>query len=229
MIAAWPANDHLARVTVRLTASDPRDSLVVGLDMIAATFKLAACIIAIACCTACMGNRIERRPTPPPPQSPPAQPTSGIGGAPSDLKGSWCLLPPGTQRLDPPPECTPAGVIYAHELNVEPRRFTKGFPGIAGRWEWYAIDFRGSFTASRSGTYSFRLLSDDGSLLWIDGTRVIDNDGQHVPISVSGTIQLGSGRHEIRVYYFQAVRTSLALQLFVTPPGQTERLWTPEL
>jgi hypothetical protein len=145
------------------------------------------------------------------------------------LEGAWCVLQPGTQRLDPPPPCTPAGVIHAHELNVPPRAFTLGFPGIAGRWEWYAIDFRGSFVASKAGTYSFRLLSDDGSLLWIDGKRVIDNDGQHVPIMVSGTIQLESGRHDIRVYYFQAVRNQLALQLFVAPPGKAERLWTPEL
>ncbi len=44
--------------------------------------------------------------------------------------------------------------------------------------------------------YRFRLVSDDGAILYIDGYPVIDNDGQHPPVSKQATIQLAAGEHE---------------------------------
>ena len=44
--------------------------------------------------------------------------------------------------------------------------------------------------ADREGVYRFHLSSDDGSVLWIDGKKVVDNDGVHAPKSASGVLRL---------------------------------------
>lgn len=109
-------------------------------------------------------------------------------------------------------------------LNTADGGSEAGFPGIDGPTEAIAIDFGGVFSVKRSGFYTFRLVSDDGSILWIDDHEVVDNDGVHRVASKIGVVQLESGRHRIRVHYFQ-VSGNTALQLFVAPPGEPEKLW----
>jgi hypothetical protein len=145
------------------------------------------------------------------------------------LRGVLCFVDPGTQRLKQVNRCPPVGLLYASVLDVSPRRFTHGFPGVSERTEWFALDFNGKFRVSQAGRYQFRLLSDDGSILWVDGDLVIDNDGQHPPTSKLNSVDLDQGPHRLRVFYYQGPRTEVALQLFVTPPGGVERLWTSEL
>jgi PA14 domain len=82
---------------------------------------------------------------------------------------------------------------------------------------------------SEAGSYRFRLKSDDGSQLFIDNRLVVDNDGIHDVISKRGELELRSGRHRIRVWYFQGMKYQLALQLFVTPPGGAERLFSSSM
>jgi hexosaminidase len=89
--------------------------------------------------------------------------------------------------------------------------------------------FQRQVQVSKDREYEFRLHSDDGSILWIDFAKVIDNDGLHAPLSKSGRVRLAKGSRRIRVLYFQGRGTHLALQLFVTPPGGPEQLWKPQL
>ena len=117
----------------------------------------------------------------------------------------------------------PIGNIYASKLNVQPREFRQGFPGVTGRFEWFAIDYTARFWIETPGKYSFRLLSDDGSALHIDERRIIDNDCMHLPLSASGSAQLRGGIHDMRVSYFQGPRWHVALVLYVKPPG--EKKW----
>jgi hypothetical protein len=91
------------------------------------------------------------------------------------------------------------------------------------------LDFKGKFNVENDGDYEFRLLSDDGSMLWLDNTLAIDNDGQHPAQAKIKSWHLTSGKHSIRVLYYQGPRTHVALQLFVKPPDGPERLWGPEL
>lgn len=142
------------------------------------------------------------------------------------LKGTICFLPPGTQMLKNVSRCSPVGIMYANVLNVTPRRFTHGFPGVSDRFEWFMLEFRGKFEAQADGDYEFRLLSDDGSIFWIDNTLVIDNDGQHPPQAKIKSWHLTAGKHSMRLLYFQGPRTDVALQLFVKPPGGVEQLAT---
>jgi len=154
--------------------------------------------------------------------------STGFGGttySEGALKGNIYFLPTSTSRLPDFSRITPVGTIYAKHLNIPPQDFTKGFPGVTNRFEWFAIRYTGTFTVSRSGNYAFRLVSDDGSRLYIDNRLVIDNDGTHPARSAQGNVNLTPGTHNIRVEYFQGPRTQVALQFFVTPPGERERIF----
>ncbi|MDD4964936.1 MAG: PA14 domain-containing protein [Gallionella sp.] len=115
--------------------------------------------------------------------------------------------------------------LYATSLNITARRFDQGFPGIPGRTEWFAIKYTGSFFVANEGMYNFRTVSDDGVILKIDNRVVIDDGGVHAPQSATGQVYLNRGEHNIRVDYFQGPKYDLALQLFVTPSGQNEKLF----
>jgi len=122
----------------------------------------------------------------------------------------------------------PIGKIYNTRLNVPPRNFLEGFPGVTSRFEWFAIDYTARFWIEKPGKYFFELLSDDGSALYIDERRVIDNDCMHPPVSVGGSIALQGGIHDVRVGYFQGPRMSVALVLSVKPPGEKWRVFNTD-
>jgi fibro-slime domain-containing protein len=152
-----------------------------------------------------------------------------FGGSSGAQRAELCFIPPGTRRLRELPHCSGGAVFFADELNVASRRFEDGFPGVSARNEWFSLRYTGSFRIERGGEYRFRLKSDDGSQLFIDDELVIDLDGVHDAVSKRGAIELERGLHTIAVRYFQGPRYTIALQLFVTPPGQSERIFRPEL
>ena len=51
--------------------------------------------------------------------------------------------------------------------------------------------------ADEAGRFEFWSESDDGTILWIDGEMVIDNDGDHAPQTVSGGVVLAEGLHTL--------------------------------
>jgi mono/diheme cytochrome c family protein len=74
---------------------------------------------------------------------------------------------------------------------------------VAGRNEGFAIRFDGFLPIEKAGVYRFRLSSDDGSALYIDNKKVIDNDGVHANQAVESGIRLTAAVHAIRVDYFE--------------------------
>ena len=143
------------------------------------------------------------------------------------LEGRIFQLEPGTKKLpqNMHKDYESLIVLYARKIDIPPRNFTEGFPGLADVFEWFGIQYRGSITIKESGLYKFRLLSDDGSKLYIDSIPVINNDGTHAPKSMTGEIYLSPGTYPIRVDYFQGPKMQIALQLFVTLPGEEEKLF----
>lgn len=77
--------------------------------------------------------------------------------------------------------------------------------------ETFSVAWSGSLLVRHSGTYTFRTISDDGSWLYVDGTRVVDNGGRHGPQPASATIALERGVHAVRLEYTQEAG-GLALQ-----------------
>jgi hypothetical protein len=152
-----------------------------------------------------------------------------FGGRSGAFRGEVCFFEEHVRSLGQIKDCRPAATFYTAVLNVPSRRFTEGFPGVSSRVEWFAIRYRGKFTVAATGAYKFRLVSDDGSMLYIDGRLIINNDGQHPPFSRDGSVALEAGEHSLFVNYYQGPRETLALQLFVTPPNGRERLLGPTL
>jgi hypothetical protein len=61
------------------------------------------------------------------------------------------------------------------------------------RGEFCALRFVGFLDVPESDVYRFSLASDDGSELWINGERVIDNDGLHGTLEKRANVALGRG------------------------------------
>jgi len=74
---------------------------------------------------------------------------------------------------------------------------------MAGRTSNFGMRFEGFLPIDREGRYTFHLGSDDGSVLSIDGKRVVDSDGAHPHQVRSDTVVLAQGVHTIRVDYMQ--------------------------
>ena len=145
------------------------------------------------------------------------------------LLGLIYFLTDDTTKLPDFDEYVPSGALYAKQLDISPRDFTEGFPGVDVRDEWFAIRYLGNFTVKTAGDYEFRLISDDGATLTVDNVPVIDNDGVHEATEKRGKIRLLAGQHSIEVRYFQGPRPKVALQLYVTPPNGQEVLWSSSL
>jgi outer membrane protein OmpA-like peptidoglycan-associated protein len=149
-----------------------------------------------------------------------AQPALAQGGGfgtagevPFALQGRIYYIPEESERLPDFSRLRPVGTISATQLNIPPQSFTAGFPGVTDRFEWFAIDYQGRINLPQAGTYMFRLTSDDGSKLFIDGREVIDNDGIHGSDFVDAEVTLTAGLHDVRVQYFQGPREDIALVL----------------
>jgi hypothetical protein len=151
------------------------------------------------------------------------------GDGPGALEVRVCFISPGTRFVRDVKQCDAIQQQFIDEINIPARRFEDGFPGFEDRTEWFAVMIQGGFTVPEGGVYQFRLKADDGALLFIDGELVVDNDGIHGAISKRGSVELREGRHRIVLRYFQGMKYELALQLFVTPPGQAERLFRSAL
>jgi hypothetical protein len=140
----------------------------------------------------------------------------------SGFKGDIYLLKPETSKLPNFAKLKPIGSIYTPFLCVPLRSFDEGFPGVTDRFEWFAIDYTARFWVSREGRYDFALISDDGSKLYIDDKKVIDNDGIHAEQKAFGNVKLRTGVHRIRLSYFQGPRFHVSLILGVQGPGDRE-------
>jgi len=82
------------------------------------------------------------------------------------------------------------------------------YQNFNGKWHPFGLkafstDITGGIVASASQNYTFTLASDDGSFLFIDGTQVIDNSGEHGIKAKTGTIFLASGNHVFEVQFFE--------------------------
>ncbi len=67
----------------------------------------------------------------------------------------------------------------------------------------FLAEVTANLTVATAGTYTFRLTSDDGSKLSIDGALVVDHGGLHGNTSKEGAVNLTAGTHALRLDYFE--------------------------
>jgi hypothetical protein len=87
----------------------------------------------------------------------------------------------------------------------------------------FALAFDGFIQIDEPGKYTFSTASDDGSKLYIDGTQVVSNDGNHGVAEKAGSTELKAGRHAIKVEYYNNGGGSW-LDAFYKGPGLTKQL-----
>ena len=73
---------------------------------------------------------------------------------------------------------------------------------IPGERPTFGLVYTTYLQIDKIGKYSFYLQSDDGSKLYVDGQKVVDNDGGHGVIEKEGSIELTEGRHIMTVEFF---------------------------
>ena len=93
--------------------------------------------------------------------------------------------------------------------------------------DYFVVEISGEVYAATSGTYTFELESDDGSILYFNEEVVCDNDGAHGPETVSGTRYLEAGWHEFNIDAFNDVG-DFKLQLRWKQPGQSNASIIPQ-
>ena len=115
----------------------------------------------------------------------------------------------------------PNGLIFAKEINVSSGA-PSGFPGVdANKKENFAIRYEAPLVVETEADYDFRIVSDDGAILQIDGMAIVDNDGvKNAPAEKTGPVHLVKGTHRITVDYFQA-KGNVALQVFCKKKGDS--------
>ena len=121
-------------------------------------------------------------------------------------------------------ELDPIGSLYSYALDVPNQYFTNtdGIPGVTPRTDLFGIDYHSVFWIRYAGEYRFRMVSDDGAILWIDDRQLINLDGIHHALGGEGTIHLDPGGHTMHVPYYQGAVVSVALLLWVLPPGEKD-------
>ncbi len=68
----------------------------------------------------------------------------------------------------------------------------------------FGLRFTGKLEVKTEGEHTFRISSDDGSRLSIDGKVVVNNDGQHpADDGKTGRVRLKPGVHDFQLDYFQ--------------------------
>lgn len=69
--------------------------------------------------------------------------------------------------------------------------------------QWFAIRCTGYVAVLGSGSHVFSTNSDDASLLYINGAKVVDNDGQHGMQFRQGSLSLREGVYAFRLDYME--------------------------
>ncbi|KKO19512.1 MAG: PA14 domain-containing protein [Candidatus Brocadia sp.] len=85
----------------------------------------------------------------------------------------------------------------------------------------FGVILEGFLDIQISGTYTFKITSDDGSWLFLDNVLIIDNGGHHAMKSATAALALEKGLHKIMIQYFDAGGGAI-LNLSWTPPGGVE-------
>ncbi len=106
-------------------------------------------------------------------------------------------------------------------INLETISSGARWPG--GPSSYYAIRFAGTLSVPADGAWTFQTTSGAGSALYINGSKVVDNDGVHGVQTRTGTVNLSKGPATIEVRYFQDVGTSAISASWSGPgvPGMT--------
>ena len=90
------------------------------------------------------------------------------------------------------------------------------------RDDGFGFVFAGDFHCQVDGEYVFTTSSDDGSQLFIDGKKVVDNDGLHPEVTREGKVTLKAGKHRLEVRFFEKTGGAVLKVSWKAPLGSAE-------
>lgn len=96
---------------------------------------------------------------------------------------------------------------------------------------YFAFDFEGYFNIETAGEYEFRLRAASGSILFIDGEVIVDNDGNHPDSIATSSPQrnyLEAGAHPILVRYYDRVEEEILQVSYLGPDTNNELIRIPD-
>jgi hypothetical protein len=76
------------------------------------------------------------------------------------------------------------------------------WPGLTQK-DNFAVRWTGYLAIRSEGHYTFSLRSDDGSLLYVDAKKLVDNDGLHAMRTKTGSVHLGNILHSLKIEFFE--------------------------
>jgi hypothetical protein len=88
----------------------------------------------------------------------------------------------------------------------------------------FSVLYTGRLHVPVGGTVLFALESHDGSTLYIDGQRVVDDGGVHKTARKEGIVPLTAGPHELAVLFFNAEGVAVLRVYWRLPGGPWEIL-----
>ena len=94
---------------------------------------------------------------------------------------------------------------------------------MKARKDKFGLVFEGWIKVDKTNGYEFFTTSDDGSILFIDGKEVVNNDGNHGAEERSGRCILEKGYHSFRLQYFDSGGGN-ELKVSYRPFGENKRL-----
>jgi hypothetical protein len=126
-------------------------------------------------------------------------------------KGLVCTLytvPNTTTALSSAVLTTVSSYLYRGDFNQPDSASSLGLnilpPALKSIYkDWIVVRCIGKFVAPESDYYFFDLSTDDGSMLYIAGATVINNDGMHGIITKSGFKFLRMGVYDFRLDFLQ--------------------------
>lgn len=68
----------------------------------------------------------------------------------------------------------------------------------------FSVVWRGFLYLDQAGAHTFTVTSDDGAWLYLDDRLLIDNGGEHSPVTMSATATTEAGLHRVELRYFNA-------------------------
>ena len=139
------------------------------------------------------------------------------------ILAEYFVIPPGLSSLSQIDfEAAPIGTEVVGALDHATGR--KAF-WTDGPTDYFAARYTGALQVETAGRYTLYLTSDDGSALYLNGQRIIDNDGRHRTTTREVTLDLEAGAHALEVLYFEhAGEQTLQLEWQGPDSGEARRI-----
>ncbi len=128
------------------------------------------------------------------------------------FEGDWDRLPDFEHT-------PPAATGNAMGFDLEPRP--------SGREDRFGFRYEGYIRVPSDAVYAFWIASDDGSNLYVDDRKVIDNDGLHSLHEERGSAALAAGWHKVTIDFFEK-SGGHELDVWISGPGGVRRPIDPK-